>query len=92
MNGNTLCITLVGIKVATPYLGSRGLLAAKNRLEIVSGFPSGVGNNLVLGTKIAVALWDSFALKLNTYISKHHNETALVIILLRLAKLKIWGG
>ncbi|CAH1452840.1 unnamed protein product [Lactuca virosa] len=44
------------------------------------------------GTKIAVALWDSFALKLNTYISQHHNETAPVIILLRLAKLKIWGG
>ncbi|CAH1440220.1 unnamed protein product [Lactuca virosa] len=44
------------------------------------------------GTKIAVALWDSFTLKLNTYISQHHNETAAVIILLRLAKLKIWGG
>ncbi|CAH1420666.1 unnamed protein product [Lactuca virosa] len=44
------------------------------------------------GTKITVALWDSFALKQNTYISQHHNETAPVIILLRLAKLKIWGG
>ncbi|CAH1448681.1 unnamed protein product [Lactuca virosa] len=32
------------------------------------------------GMKIAVALWDSFALKLNTYISQHHNETAPVII------------
>ncbi|CAH1422718.1 unnamed protein product [Lactuca virosa] len=44
------------------------------------------------GTKIAVALWNSFALKLNTYISQHANDTAPVIILLRLAKLKIWGG
>ncbi|CAH1446828.1 unnamed protein product [Lactuca virosa] len=44
------------------------------------------------GTKIAVALWNSFALKLNTYISQHDNDTAPVIILLCLAKLKIWGG
>nr|KAJ0221995.1 hypothetical protein LSAT_V11C200094910 [Lactuca sativa] len=44
------------------------------------------------GMRIAVALWGSFAMKLNTYISQHHNETAPVIILLRLAKLKIWGG
>ncbi|CAH1445074.1 unnamed protein product [Lactuca virosa] len=44
------------------------------------------------GTRIAVALWGSFAMKLNTYISQHNNETAPVIILLRLAKLKIWGG
>ncbi|CAI9271306.1 unnamed protein product [Lactuca saligna] len=34
----------------------------------------------------------SFAMKLNTYISQHNNDTAPVIILLRLAKLKIWGG
>ncbi|CAH1432509.1 unnamed protein product [Lactuca virosa] len=44
------------------------------------------------GTRIAVALWGSFAMKLNTYISQHNNDTAPVIILLRLAKLKIWGG
>ncbi|CAI9296921.1 unnamed protein product [Lactuca saligna] len=44
------------------------------------------------GTIIAVALWGSFAMKLNTYISQHNNDTAPVIILLRLAKLKIWGG
>nr|KAJ0195625.1 hypothetical protein LSAT_V11C700346310 [Lactuca sativa] len=44
------------------------------------------------GTKTAVALWDSFALKLNTYISQHQNEIVPVIILLRLAKLKFWGG
>ncbi|CAI9284982.1 unnamed protein product [Lactuca saligna] len=31
-------------------------------------------------------------MKLNTYISQHNNDTAPVIILLRLAKLKIWGG
>ncbi|CAI9264161.1 unnamed protein product [Lactuca saligna] len=44
------------------------------------------------GTRIAVALWGSFAMKLNTYISQHNNDTAPVIILLHLAKLKIWGG
>ncbi|CAH1445070.1 unnamed protein product [Lactuca virosa] len=44
------------------------------------------------GTRIAVALWGGFAMKLNTYISQHNNETAPVIILLRLAKIKIWGG
>ncbi|XP_052627211.1 uncharacterized protein LOC122197556 [Lactuca sativa] len=44
------------------------------------------------GTRIAIALWGSFAMKLNTYISQHNNDTAPVIILLRLAKLKIWGG
>ncbi|CAH1421141.1 unnamed protein product [Lactuca virosa] len=32
------------------------------------------------GTRIAVALWGSFAMKLNTYISQHNNETAPVII------------
>ncbi|CAI9264009.1 unnamed protein product [Lactuca saligna] len=35
------------------------------------------------GTRIAVALWGSFAMKLNTYISQHNNDTAPVIILLR---------
>nr|KAJ0202995.1 hypothetical protein LSAT_V11C500233440 [Lactuca sativa] len=44
------------------------------------------------GTRIAVALWGSFAMKLNTYISQHNNDIAPVIILLHLAKLKIWGG
>ncbi|XP_023745749.2 uncharacterized protein LOC111893894 [Lactuca sativa] len=44
------------------------------------------------GTRIAVALWGNFAMKLNTYISQHNNDIAPVIILLRLAKLKIWGG
>nr|KAJ0221982.1 hypothetical protein LSAT_V11C200089360 [Lactuca sativa] len=41
---------------------------------------------------ISVALWDIFALKLNTYISEHHNDTAPVFIILRLAKLKAWGS
>ncbi|CAI9284920.1 unnamed protein product [Lactuca saligna] len=31
-------------------------------------------------------------MKLTTYISQHNNDTAPVIILLCLAKLKIWGG
>ncbi|CAH1453980.1 unnamed protein product [Lactuca virosa] len=44
------------------------------------------------GRKMQVALWDGFALKLNSYISEHQNENALVIILLRMAKLKTWGG
>nr|KAJ0228303.1 hypothetical protein LSAT_V11C100044880 [Lactuca sativa] len=39
-----------------------------------------------------VALLDGFALKLNSYISEHQNENAFVIILLRMAKLKTWGG
>ncbi|CAH1431184.1 unnamed protein product [Lactuca virosa] len=42
------------------------------------------------GTKIAVALWGSFALKLNTYISQH-NETAPVIILLRFGETQNLG-
>ncbi|CAI9297151.1 unnamed protein product [Lactuca saligna] len=44
------------------------------------------------GTRIAVALWGSFAMKLNTYISPHNKYTAPIIILQRLTKLKIWGG
>ncbi|CAH1433469.1 unnamed protein product [Lactuca virosa] len=44
------------------------------------------------GRKMQVALWDGFALKLNSYIFEHQNENALVIILLRMAKLKTWGG
>ncbi|CAH1431657.1 unnamed protein product [Lactuca virosa] len=42
------------------------------------------------GRKIQVALWDGFALKLNSYISEHQNDNAPVIILLRMAKLKNW--
>ncbi|CAH1426927.1 unnamed protein product [Lactuca virosa] len=44
------------------------------------------------GRKMQVALWDGFALKLNSYISEHQNENAPVIILLRMEKLKTWGG
>ncbi|CAI9287670.1 unnamed protein product [Lactuca saligna] len=44
------------------------------------------------GRKMQVALWDGFVLKLNSYISEHQNENAPVIILLRIAKLKTWGG
>ncbi|XP_023754001.1 uncharacterized protein LOC111902393 [Lactuca sativa] len=32
------------------------------------------------GKQISVALWDNFALKLNTYISEHQNDTAPVMI------------
>ncbi|XP_023747872.1 uncharacterized protein LOC111896084 [Lactuca sativa] len=35
------------------------------------------------GKKIQLALWDGFALKLNSYISEHQNDNAPVIILLR---------
>ncbi|XP_023740735.1 uncharacterized protein LOC111888845 [Lactuca sativa] len=43
----------------------------------------------LIGRKMQVALWDSFTLKLNSYISEHQNENALVIILLCMASHKL---
>ncbi|CAI9284202.1 unnamed protein product [Lactuca saligna] len=44
------------------------------------------------GRKMQVVLWDSFALTLNSYISEHQNENALMIILLCMVKFKTLGG
>ncbi|CAI9284201.1 unnamed protein product [Lactuca saligna] len=44
------------------------------------------------GRKMQVVLWDSFALTLNSYISEHQNENALMIILLCMVKFKTLGA
>nr|KAJ0217694.1 hypothetical protein LSAT_V11C300155860 [Lactuca sativa] len=60
--------------------------------QVVSTEPMRVIKENARETRLMIALWDGLALKLNSYIFEHQNENAHVIILLRMAKLKTWGG